>query len=241
MNPLALRLVLSLLACWSIAFLAPVYAQETDKRWSLSVGHYRYSDDSLGHDLDLHWDGDKTTAWLGAYRDHSISQVRAGFDTSFAVADKVTLQPSLQLATHRFVGASATLQIGDPWYGLIGWGRTNLAPYFDQNFELNDAVTIGAGWNGAAGRTVSLSIIADDRLHTSQKDWHLAGTWPLSPGAGLVFDLIRKTGRSDGGSVHAWGATAGLDFSRWFLRLTRDPDQSFSTIDATRLYAGVRF
>jgi hypothetical protein len=84
-------------------------------------------------------------------------------------------------------------------------------------------------------------LVADDRLHTGQKDWHLYARWPLSADVRGTFDLLRKTGEGDSGEVHAWGWSATIDFPRWFLRLAHDPKQNFSTQDSTRLAAGVRF
>ncbi len=133
------------------------------------------------------------------------------------------------------------MQAGDPWYALLGWGRTNLRPYFNLNFDPNDAITAGAGWKGAGGRGVSLVVVADDRLRTGQKHWHLVGRWPAPGGLHVTLDLLRKTGEGDGGPVAAWGLAATLDFPRWFVRLARDPKQNFSAQDATRLSAGLRF
>ena len=130
---------------------------------------------------------------------------------------------------------------GDPWFALVGWGRTNLRPYFNLNFDPNDAVTAGAGWHGSNGRTVSLVVVADDRLHIGQKHWHLFSHWLASDELNVTLDLLRKTGEGDGGPVHAWGLGATFDFPTWFVRLVRDPKQNFSTQDATRISAGVRF
>ena len=82
---------------------------------------------------------------------------------------------------------------------------------------------------------------ADDRLHTGQRDWHLATRWPLATDVHVALDLLRKTGEGDGGPVQGWGWSATLDFTVWFLRLAHDPKQNFSTQDATRFVAGVRF
>jgi hypothetical protein len=83
-------------------------------------------------------------------------------------------------------------------------------------------------------------VIADDRLHTGQKDWHLYGRWPVRD-MRLTLDLMHKTGQGDGGPVDVWGWSATWDWPRWFVRLARDPKQNFSTQDAWRVSTGLRF
>jgi hypothetical protein len=226
-----------------IALAHPAHADEGDGMpYKLTMGDYRYSDGNRGQDLNLRWRREDTSAWFGAYHDRSFgTQTRLGWDGSFALGGSATLQPSLQAASRGFVGGSLNFQVGDPWFMLLGWGRTNLKPYFNLNFDPNDAITAGFGWHGEAGRTVSLTVVADDRLHTHQKDWHLYGRWSWSEDVRITVDLMNKTGEGDGGHVNAWGLSAGLDFPRWFLRWARDPKQNFSTQDANRVALGARF
>lgn len=213
-----------------------------ERAFKLTLGEYRYSGSQHGQDLNLRWRRDDTSAWVGAYRDPAFgTQTRTGFDTSIALGGSVLLQPSLQAASRGFWGGSLNLQVGDPWFALVGWGRTNLKPYFNLNFDPNDAITASVGWHGPEGRSVSLTLVSDDRLHTGQKDWHLNGRWPLGTGLRATVDLMRKTGLGDGGEVRAWGISGGLDFPAWFVRVARDPKQNFSVQDATRLAVGTRF
>ena len=210
--------------------------------FKLTIGDYRYSDGGSGHDLNLRWRRGGTDVWIGAYRDPVFgTQTRTGVDTSLSLGGSAALQPSLQVASGGFVGGSLNFQIGDPWFALAGWGRTNLKPYFNLNFDPNDAITAAIGWHGDNGRTVSLMLVADDRLHTGQKDWHLYGRWPLSEDLRVTLDLLRKTGEGDGGYVRGWGWSATLDFPSWFLRLAHDPKQNFSVQDANRIALGIRF
>ena len=210
--------------------------------FKLTIGDYRYSDSGSGHDLNLRWRHGGTNVWIGAYRDPVFgTQTRTGVDTSLPLGGSATLQPSLQVASGGFVGGSLNFQIGDPWFALVGWGRTNLKPYFNLNFDPNDAITAAIGWHGDNGRTVSLMLVADDRLNTGQRDWHLYGRWPLSEDLRVTLDLLRKTGDGDSGYVRGWGWNATLDFSTWFLHLARDPKQNFSLQDAHRLALGIRF
>lgn len=235
-------LALSLLSL-SAALPCISYADVGDERpFKLTVAEYRYSDGGDGHDVNLRWRHDGSNVWVGAYRDPVFgTQTRTGVDTSLALGGSASLQPSLQAASGGFVGGSLNFQIGDPWFALVGWGRTNLRPYFNLNFDPNDAITAAIGWHGDNGRAVSLMIVADDRLHTGQKDWHLYTRWPLSDGLRGTLDLLRKTGAGDSGYVRVWGWSATLDFPTWFLHLARDLKQNFSTQDAVRIALGVRF
>lgn len=217
-------------------------ANAADTPFKLTLGDYLYSNGTSGQDVNLRWRQNDSSAWVGAYHDPDFgSQARAGADTSIDLGHAVQLQPSLQAATRGFVGGSVNLQAGETYFVVVGWGRTNLRPYMNLNFDPNDAITAGVGWHGEGDRTVSLTVIADDRLHTGQKDWHLYTRWPLSAGPRLTFDLLRKLGQGDDGPVHAWGASATLDGPSWFLRVARDPKQNFSALDATRVSAGIRF
>jgi hypothetical protein len=208
--------------------------------WKLPVGDYYYGD-FRGLDLNLRWQQRDTHAWLGVYHDRSFgSQTRAGVDTAIDVGHSLELQPSLQIATRGFVGGSLNLQAGDTWTALVGIGRTNLRPYFNLNFDPNDALTMGVGHRTERGDLYSLYLVTDDRLHTRQHDWHLMARLPRS-GRRLTLDLLRKSGLSDVGPISGWGCTVAYDWPRWFLRAARDPYQNFSAENAWRVAAGVRF
>ena len=227
----------------STALTHMAHADAGDERpFKLTIGDYRYNHGGDGHDLNLRWRRGDTDVWIGAYRDPVFgTQTRTGVDSSFGLGGSALLLASLQAASGGFVGGSMNVQIGDPWFALAGWGRTNLKPYFNLNFDPNDAITAAIGWHGNDGRTVSLMLVADDRLHTRQKDWHLYGRWPLAEDLRVTLDMLRKTGEGDGGYVRSWGWSATLDFPAWFVRLARDPKQNFSTQDATRVALGIRF
>ncbi len=231
------RLILKLL---SVLTCAAASAQEAQP-FKLTLGYYSYPH-SQGADLNLRYRQGDNNLWLGSYRDKDFgAQWRSGFDSSFDLSDWASLQPSLQLASQGFVGGSLNLQLGQTIYGVIGLGRTNLRPYFNLNFDPNDAVTLGLGWRGEQGRNLALTLVADDRLHTGQKHLHLSGRWPMGDGQRLTLDLLRKQGQGDAGQVQAWGWSAGYDWRRWFVRLAHDPKQNFGNDDATRLALGTRF
>jgi hypothetical protein len=131
--------------------LAPDTGFGGGRPWKLTFGDYQYSGYS-GQDFNLRWQRSDTHAWLGAYTDSVFgTQGRAGVDTSVDLGGSVQLQPSLQVATRGFLGGSLSVQAGDSWFALAGIGRTNLKPYFNLNFDPNDALTFGAGHHSAAG------------------------------------------------------------------------------------------
>lgn len=205
-----------------------------------TIGHYQYADFS-GRDLNLRWQKGDTHAWVGNYQDADFgSQSRAGWDSSYDLTDLIAIQPSLQVATRGFAGGSINAQIGHEWFGLAGLGRTNLKPYFNLNFDPNDAFTLGGGHAFENGQTWSVFVIKDNRTHTGQTDWHLLGRLPMADQR-LTIDVMEKSGQSDVGYIKAWGASLTWDWPTWFARVARDPKQNFSAQDAWRVSTGFRF
>ena len=219
-----------------------VCAQAADSPydWKLTLGEYFYSN-YAGSDANLRWRASNTSAWVGAYADSAFgSQFRAGADTSLQVAKYLQLQPSVQLATRGFVGGSLNVQVGGAWYGLVGIGRTDARPYFNLNFDPNDAMTYGVGHTGESGLAFNVFVIEDNRFHTGQRDWHANAQIPFGH-SHATLDVLHKSGSSDAGRVSAWGGTLNYDWPTWFARLAYDPYQNFSAQSAWRVAAGVRF
>lgn len=232
--------------------LSPSLAQATaadveQKNFKLTFGNYFYRDPAgnfSGQDLNLRYRHADTSAWVGYYQDREFGkQARIGFDTSWQPLDSIpiSLLPSLQAATHGFVGGSFAVQAGTIWFAQVGIGRTNLRPYANLNFDPNDALSFSIGHHADDGSSYSLTTVADDRLHTRQQHTHLVGQWPLLQDQRLTVDILRKTGNGDDGYVRAWGETVTYDFPRWFVRESYDPHQNFSTADAMRISVGARF
>ena len=218
-------------------------AASAERPFKFTAGYYDFGS-FAGKDANLRHRREDTSLWLGWYEDaHFGEQFRVGWDTSVKPFAPLPLfvQPSLQAASHGFVGGSLNLQYGQSWFVLAGIGRTNLRPYMNLNFDPNDAITVSTGYQPEDGPQYAVTFVADDRLGTRQR--HLHGTlhWPLPEGQRATFDVLRKTGQGDGGYVRAWGATLTYDFPRWFVRLAYDPKQNFGVYDVTRLSAGIRF
>jgi hypothetical protein len=208
--------------------------------WKLTVGEYVYAD-YYGTDVNLRWRSNNTSAWAAFYTDPRFgTQGRAGADTSIDVGKYCQVQPSLQLASRGFVGGSVNVQAGTSWYGIAGIGRTDARPYFNLNFDPNDALTFGAGHRAANGAGYLVFVVADDRFHTGQRDWHLNIQIPAGD-SHATLDLLRKSGLSDAGPITGWGFSANWDWPTWFLRAAYDPYQNFSAQNAWRFAAGIRF
>jgi hypothetical protein len=215
-------------------------AADSPYDWKLTLGEYFYSD-FAGTDANLRWRANDTSAWVGVYRDAQFgSQARTGADTSWQIAKYLQVQPSVQLASRGFVGGSINFQVGAAWYALVGVGRTDVRPYFNLNFDPNDAMTYGVGHAGDNGLNYTVFLVEDNRFHTGQRDWHANVQIPWG-GSHATLDLLHKTGLSDAGRVSAWGGSFNYDWPKWFARLAYDPYQNFSAESAWRVAAGMRF
>lgn len=217
-------------------------AQPVSRPFKLSVGGYAYSDSTIGKDLNLRWEQGRTRAWLGYYTDPTFGhQTRAGFDHTLEIAPAALMQVSLQGASQGYFGGSVLFVLGDPWFVVAGLGRTNLRPYFNLSFDPNDSITAGFGWKGPGDTAVAMTLVADDRLGTGQRVWHVFGRTRPTDDLRVTLDLNYKNGNGDSGPVHGWGVSMTLDFPRWFVRLAYEQKQNFTLVDAKRLTVGARF
>jgi hypothetical protein len=215
-----------LFAALAVARIAVVgvcaQAADSPYPWKLTLGEYFYSN-YAGSDANLRWRASDSSAWVGVYADSAFgSQFRTGADTTLQMAKYLQLQPSVQLATRGFVG------------------RTDARPYFNLNFDPNDAMTYGVGHTEESGLAFNVFVIEDNRFHTGQRDWHSNVQIPCGD-SHATLDVLHKSGSSDAGRVSAWGGTLNYDWPTWFARLAYDPYQNFSAQSAWRVAAGVRF
>ncbi len=138
-----------LLACAALASV-PAWADDGDAtdagvKYKLTPAWYDNSDGSDAWDVNLRADLGDQKVWLGQYQDEqNFRQTRAGYeyDPDFGW---VNLSLSAQAATRGFLGGSAQANVGGETYAIIGFGRTNLKPYYNLNFDPNDAITLGVG------------------------------------------------------------------------------------------------
>jgi hypothetical protein len=175
------------------------------------------------------------------HEDDGFDQVRVGYEFDYH-RDWLTLVPSVQAASHGFLGASVYAEGGRAFYAIGGGGRTNLEPYWNLGFDPNDYVQLGGGHRDAAGNTESVFAIHDVRLGTGQTNTHIVVRRYLPREWRLTFDVVRERGEGDGGvRVRGWSTSADVDWRRWFVRVAEDPHVNYTADRQIRLAGGVRF
>ena len=211
--------------------------------WKAAAGLYRYSGAQYAVDLNLRY----TSAtlgnfWVGYYdsRDLDERQGRAGWDRAW-IFGPLRFLLAAQVASTGFFGGAFAAEIGTPFFVGAGLGRTNEKPYVNLNFDPNDAYLLSAGWRGADGRVAMIQYIRDNRDNPDQRNTHFIYRAPLADGHRLTLDILFKQGLVEGQMIRKWGATVGLDWPRWFVRVAWDPDQNFTALDMWRFSVGARF
>jgi hypothetical protein len=216
-------------------------ADAADRPFKLTLGWYRYSDESNGGDVNLRHSSDLGNAWVGYFRQpqEEVSQWRGGWDRSFG--SDIRLQPSIQFASGGFVGGSIGVEAGRPWFIGAGLGRTNLRPYYNLNFDPNDSWVVALGRRTEDGQVLSVTMVRDNRENPDQRHVHLAWRQPLAGGERLTLDALFKKGLVDGEMIERWGFSATWDWPAFFVRLAFDPKANFTPQDMWRLSFGTRF
>jgi hypothetical protein len=200
-------------------------------------------------DLNLRGNTGPHTFWLGHYqRGTEFLQSRGGYEHEAKIPIG-RIVGSAQAATRGFLGGAVTAELGTGRaYAIAGIGRTNLKPYYNLNFDPNDAVTLGAGWRTSKDNALTLHQIRDDRLGTGQRVTHLIYRFKPDRRTRWTVDLFRKKGYAsdadDSGeraSFKGTGLTLGYDFEPYFVRASWDPKVNFTASDMLRLAGGLRF
>ena len=232
--------------------VVPAYAQEPEPQASqdepppfkLTAGAYRFSDASPAYDLNLRNTSVLGNTWIGFFRwpAPAIHQTRTGWDREFG--EVLRVKPSAQAASGGFVGGSLQAEVGAPWFTAAGFGRTNLRPYYNLNFDPNDSYSVQVGYKDeASGRLLSALMVRDNREHPDQRHFHL--TWRQSLGSGhrVTLDVLHKIGtvQEDAAKIHRWGFTASYDWPRFFVLAAYDPKSNFGPLDLWRVAIGTRF
>ncbi len=151
---------------------------------------------------------------------------------------------SAQYASQGFLGGSVAAAVGGEVYGLIGVSRTNEKPYFNLNFDPNDAWIFGVGARLPHDTSLLLYQVRGEWVAAGQQVTHAVYRTKPSPDTRLGLDLFYKSGPlegGDGGTVRAGGASVGLDYRAWFARITWDPKVNFTPNDMLRVAVGLRF
>jgi hypothetical protein len=208
----------------------------------LTASWYRSSDGNDANDLNLRGNYGDHAAWLGLYRDHTpFQQSRAGYEYTQHL-DPAQIVWSAQAASGGFLGGSITSQFGDPLFGIVGFGRTNLKNYYNLNFDPNDAITLGVGSHLNPNTDVSLYQVRDDRLDTRQRITHLYLHRMLSGSHRYSIDGTYKSGlNSDGNFITGYGLTLTVAYHQVFFRLARDQYANFGPTTQTRVSLGTAF
>jgi len=211
--------------------------------YKLTLSHYN-TQQSSANDINLRISKDNQTLWLAEYTENpsNFNQVRTGYERRDNFGH-LQLVSSLQAASHGFLGGSLTAEIGDAVYMIAGYGRTNLKPYNNINFDPNDAITLGLGWHAGNDLTISVYGVQDNRVVDGQRITHLAVNKALAENQKITLDLFQKSGPhdSDGKSIQASGASISYDLNRYFMRLAYDPKVNFSQENMTRVSIGMHF
>lgn len=216
-------------------------SQAADDPFKVTAGYYRMGGSGDGLDFNVRHSSEVGNVWLGVFRAPTLDahQWRGGWDRSFG--DSVRLQPSVQLAAGGFVGGSLNIETGSTWVAGTGLGRTNLRPYYNLNFDPNDAWSLLAGYRGDQGLNVTASYIRDNRQNPDQQHFHFTVRAPVFGGDRLTADLLYKRGLVEGRRIARSGFTLTYDWPRYFVRLAYDPYSNFSADNVWRLSIGMRF
>ena len=222
---------------------AQAESAESDDRFAnkLTVGFYRFADTGNAVDVNLRRTGDYGNIWLGYYesRQRDEHQGRLGWDHTFDV-DPVRITTSAQVASRGYLNGSFNVETGDRWFVGAGFGRTNLKPNWNLNFDPNDSWTLSAGWR-ADGESMALQWIRDNRENPDQRHLHAVYRKSLPGNHRLTIDVLHKTGLVDGVTIHETGGTITYDWPRFFVRLAFDPKVNFTSENMWRLAVGTRF
>jgi hypothetical protein len=208
----------------------------------LTASYYDFSSGKEGVDVNLRHTFKSSTAWIGAYHesDH-FDQARVGYEYDYH-NDWLTFVPSVQAATHGFLGATVYAEAGRGLIGIVGMGRTNLQPYWNLGFDPNDYIQFGAGYVDRDGNRLSVSVIHDNRLNTGQTNTHVFFRRYLPRTWRLTVEFVNEHGNGDDGLVvNAWVKSVDVDWSRWVVRVAVDPHVNYTPDRQVRVAAGLRF
>lgn len=215
--------------------------------WKLTPSFYHDTAARSAFDLNLRGNLADDVFWVGQYqRGSEFQQLRTGYEHQFALPFGKIIA-SAQYATRGFLGSSATLELSDekktPFFALAGFGRTNLQPYYNLNFDPNDSILLGGGWRPDQSTALTLFQVRDDRLHTGQRVTHLVLRTKTGEKTRMTVDLFQREGRSepDAEFFRGTGVALTIDYAQWFARLAVDPKANYTNSNMTRAAVGMRF
>ena len=227
----------------SAAGQEPPPTKESDKPANkLTLGSYHFSETGTALDINLRHSNDFGNTWLGYYNSvrRDEHQGRAGWDNTIE-SGPLRITPSAQIASHRYFVWSVNIETGETWFVGAGFGRTNLKPNWNLNFDPNDSYALSAGRRWTDGGSISLQWVRDDRKNPDQRHLHAIYRKPLAGGERVTVDVLRKQGLVNDAMIRKLGATFTYDWPRVFVRLAYDPKVNFTVENMWRLVIGTRF
>ena len=213
--------------------------------YKLTPTWYSTTNEHAAVDVNLRGNKDENTGWIGIYRrGEEFQQGRLGYERTFQTAvGRVT--GSAQYATRGFIGGSVQGEFGSQVFGILGFGRTNLKPYFNLNFDPNDAITVGGGMRLSKNTAITLFQVRDDRSSLGQRITHLVFRTRPDSKSRITIDIFQKSGwNADGDElrpIRGTGVGLTYDYDSYFVRVVWDPKVNFSTNDMWRAAVGARF
>lgn len=233
-----------------LLFLASVClfnAQADDAQYKFTSGYYASTGGGLprdqGVDVNLRRSTGEGNTWLAWYRSpvQDVSQPRVGWDNTFEMSSTWRVQPSLQMASGGFVGGSVFAETGHNWVAGAGFGRTNLRPYVNLNFDPNDAWMALAGYRWNSQQSLVLQVVRDNRNNPDQQNVHLVYRMPRPNGQRVVVDVLNKSGTVEDRFIRKSGVSIGYDWPSVFVRVAYDPYVNFTPQNMWRASVGTRF
>jgi hypothetical protein len=219
-------------------------AREEKVEWKLTTTYYSTTNEKGAGDINLRGVYGPHTAWVGYYdQPGEFRQARVGYEYTVRTP-WVQAVLGAQYASEGFFGGGVAAAIGGEVYGLVGVSRTNEKPYFNLNFDPNDAWIFGVGARLPHDTSFVLYQVRGEWVADGQQVTHAVYRTKPTPETRLSLDLFYKYGPldgGDGGTVRTAGASIALDYRAWFARLAWDPKVNFTPNDMVRVAVGVRF
>ena len=228
------------------AMCVTVQAQEQAPQYKFTTGVYALSGagqpNSHGLDVNLRRSSDAGDLWAAWYRspEQSVSQPRLGWDNSYGVSTW-RIQPSVQMASGGFWGGSLGVETGDSWFVGAGFGRTNLHPYTNLNFDPNDAWMASAGYRWSSVQSLGFQVVRDNRQNPDQQHVHAVYRMGVPHGQRLTVDVLFKSGLVEDQFTRRTGLSVTYDWPQFFTRVAYDPIINFTPQTMWRLSVGTRF
>ena len=214
--------------------------------WKLTATYYATTSQAGAYDVNLRGNFGSHTGWVGYYdQPGEFSQARDGYEYKLSLPLTQAVL-SAQYASQGFLGGSVPAEVGGDFHGLLGISRTNEKPYFNLNFDPNDAWTLGLGARLPDDLNTSFMLyqIHGEWIAAGQRVTHAVYRTKPTPDTRVGIDAFYKYGPLDsveGGTVRAAGVAVAFDYKAWFARIAWDPNVNFTPNDMVRVAVGMRF